>query len=74
MLLIVARDELRSFHLPDLRSGPLYRIVGENLSLAWLGGQSGEGGVLMWVANHRKHHAYSDKQGDPPDPDPVSET
>jgi fatty-acid desaturase len=36
--------------------------------LAWLGGQSGEGGVMMWVANHRKHHAYSDKHGDPHSP------
>ncbi|MCP3979853.1 MAG: hypothetical protein GY716_11140 [bacterium] len=37
MLLIVARDELRSFRLPELRSGPLFRIIGENLSVAWLG-------------------------------------
>jgi fatty-acid desaturase len=28
--------------------------------LAFLGGLSGEGSALTWVANHRKHHLYSD--------------
>jgi fatty-acid desaturase len=36
--------------------------------IAWLGGLSGEGGVIHWVANHRKHHAYSDRAGDPHSP------
>jgi len=36
--------------------------------LAFLGGLSGEGSVLTWVANHRKHHAFSDKEGDPHSP------
>jgi stearoyl-CoA desaturase (delta-9 desaturase) len=36
--------------------------------LAFLGGLSGEGSALTWVANHRKHHAYSDKEGDPHSP------
>lgn len=36
--------------------------------LAFLGGLSGEGSALMWVANHRKHHLYSDKHGDPHSP------
>jgi fatty-acid desaturase len=36
--------------------------------LACLGGLSGEGSALMWVANHRKHHKYSDKHGDPHSP------
>jgi len=40
--------------------------------LRWLiaifGAWSGEGNVLDWVANHRKHHALSDKEGDPHSP------
>jgi sn-2 palmitoyl-lipid 9-desaturase len=38
------------------------------LFFAWLGGISGEGSALMWVADHRKHHAYSDHDGDPHTP------
>jgi stearoyl-CoA desaturase (delta-9 desaturase) len=38
------------------------------LSLACLGGLSGEGSALHWVANHRKHHAHSDHIGDPHSP------
>lgn len=36
--------------------------------LALMGGLSGEGSALTWVANHRKHHKYSDKDGDPHSP------
>lgn len=36
--------------------------------LAFLGGLSGEGSALTWVANHRKHHAFSDQHGDPHSP------
>ncbi|TWT48305.1 acyl-CoA desaturase [Botrimarina hoheduenensis] len=36
--------------------------------LAFLGGLSGEGSALTWVANHRKHHKFSDKAGDPHSP------
>jgi stearoyl-CoA desaturase (delta-9 desaturase) len=35
---------------------------------AFLGGISGEGSALVWVANHRKHHAFSDQEGDPHSP------
>lgn len=38
------------------------------LFYAWLGGISGEGSALTWVANHRKHHAFSDLEGDPHTP------
>ena len=38
------------------------------LFFAWLGGLSGEGSALVWVANHRKHHAFSDQEGDPHSP------
>lgn len=43
-----------------------FRIV--RWTLALLGGLSGEGSALSWVANHRKHHVYSDKEGDPHSP------
>jgi fatty-acid desaturase len=33
-----------------------------------VGGLSGEGSALIWVANHRKHHAFSDQEGDPHSP------
>ena len=36
--------------------------------LALVGGLAGEGSAIDWVANHRKHHAYSDKPGDPHSP------
>jgi sn-2 palmitoyl-lipid 9-desaturase len=36
--------------------------------LALCGGLSGEGSAITWVANHRKHHAFSDQEGDPHSP------
>ncbi len=36
--------------------------------LALVGGLAGEGSAIDWVANHRKHHALSDKPGDPHSP------
>jgi stearoyl-CoA desaturase (delta-9 desaturase) len=36
--------------------------------LALLGGLSGEGSALDWVAVHRKHHMHSDHDGDPHSP------
>jgi len=36
--------------------------------LAFIGGLAGEGAVIDWVANHRKHHALSDQEGDPHSP------
>jgi stearoyl-CoA desaturase (Delta-9 desaturase) len=36
--------------------------------LAILGSAAIEGPVISWVADHRKHHAFSDKQGDPHSP------
>ncbi len=37
-------------------------------TIAWLGGLAGQGSALQWVANHRKHHALSDHEGDPHSP------
>jgi stearoyl-CoA desaturase (delta-9 desaturase) len=36
--------------------------------LAVLGSVAIEGPVISWVADHRKHHVYSDKEGDPHSP------
>jgi stearoyl-CoA desaturase (delta-9 desaturase) len=36
--------------------------------LAVLGSMAVEGPVISWVADHRKHHAYSDRHGDPHSP------
>jgi stearoyl-CoA desaturase (delta-9 desaturase) len=37
-------------------------------TLAILGSAAIEGPVTAWVADHRKHHAFSDKDGDPHSP------
>ena len=36
--------------------------------IAFIGGLSGQGSAITWIANHRKHHAFSDKEGDPHSP------
>jgi stearoyl-CoA desaturase (Delta-9 desaturase) len=36
--------------------------------LAIMGSMAIEGPVTAWVADHRKHHAFSDKEGDPHSP------
>ena len=36
--------------------------------LAVLGSAAIEGPVIAWVADHRKHHTYSDREGDPHSP------
>jgi len=37
-------------------------------TLAVLGSLSLQGSVMDWVADHRKHHAHTDKEGDPHSP------
>jgi stearoyl-CoA desaturase (delta-9 desaturase) len=37
-------------------------------TLAFIGQLAGEGSAIYWVAQHRKHHALSDKPGDPHSP------
>lgn len=37
-------------------------------ALATLGTMSAQGGPILWVAQHRMHHAFTDKQGDPHSP------
>ncbi|MCW2778247.1 MAG: stearoyl-CoA 9-desaturase [Frankiales bacterium] len=41
---------------------------GVRVALAVAGSMAVEGPVTRWVADHRRHHAYSDKEGDPHSP------
>jgi stearoyl-CoA desaturase (Delta-9 desaturase) len=47
----------------SFKTGPVVRAV-----LAILGSAAIEGPVVSWVADHRKHHAFADKPGDPHSP------
>jgi hypothetical protein len=38
------------------------------LALAAIGCMAIQGPVVQWVADHRRHHAYSDREGDPHSP------
>jgi stearoyl-CoA desaturase (delta-9 desaturase) len=44
------------------------------VALAVAGSMAIEGPVIRWVADHRKHHAFSDKEGDPHSPWRYGET
>ena len=39
-LLLASRDEIRTFHLPDLASGRMYRALGDNVGVARVAGSS----------------------------------
>jgi stearoyl-CoA desaturase (delta-9 desaturase) len=41
---------------------------GLRIGLAIAGSMSLQGDVITWVADHRRHHAFSDKEGDPHSP------
>ena len=47
---------------------------GTRVALAVAGSLAVEGPVTRWVADHRRHHAYSDKDGDPHSPWRYGET
>jgi stearoyl-CoA desaturase (delta-9 desaturase) len=38
------------------------------ITLATLGSMALQGPVIAWVADHRRHHAFTDKEGDPHSP------
>jgi stearoyl-CoA desaturase (delta-9 desaturase) len=48
--------------------GSFKATPGLRLLLAIAGSMAIEGPVLTWVADHRRHHKYSDKEGDPHSP------
>ncbi|WP_422769979.1 acyl-CoA desaturase [Plantactinospora sp. WMMC1484] len=41
---------------------------GTRIALALAGSMAVQGPILHWVADHRRHHAYSDREGDPHSP------
>jgi stearoyl-CoA desaturase (delta-9 desaturase) len=43
-------------------------VRGLKIAMAIAGSLAIEGEVLVWVADHRRHHKYSDKEGDPHSP------
>ncbi|MDP9187837.1 MAG: acyl-CoA desaturase, partial [Actinomycetota bacterium] len=53
----------RLFTHRSFKAGPKTRAV-----FAVLGSMAIEGPVISWVADHRKHHACSDQEGDPHSP------
>jgi stearoyl-CoA desaturase (Delta-9 desaturase) len=53
----------RLFTHRSFKTGPVVRGV-----LGVLGSAAIEGPVISWVADHRKHHAFADVQGDPHSP------
>jgi stearoyl-CoA desaturase (Delta-9 desaturase) len=53
----------RLFTHRSFKAGPRTRGV-----FAILGSMAIEGPVISWVADHRKHHAFSDRLGDPHSP------
>lgn len=53
----------RLFTHRSFKTGPVLRFL-----LAVLGSAAIEGPLIEWVANHRKHHRFSDQTGDPHSP------
>jgi stearoyl-CoA desaturase (delta-9 desaturase) len=50
------------------RTGPSRRGPRLRVALAVAGSMAIEGPVTRWVADHRRHHAFSDREGDPHSP------
>jgi stearoyl-CoA desaturase (Delta-9 desaturase) len=53
----------RLFTHRSFRAHPAVRVA-----LAVFGSMAIEGSVIAWAANHRKHHAFADREGDPHSP------
>src|ERR671930_1729823 len=53
----------RLFTHRSFKTSPTMRFI-----FAVLGSAAIEGPVISWVADHRKHHAFADKEGDPHSP------
>jgi stearoyl-CoA desaturase (delta-9 desaturase) len=67
MYYLTALGVTLGFHrLLTHRSFATYR--GVEYGLAILGSMSVQGPVMSWVADHRKHHAHTDQEGDPHSP------
>jgi stearoyl-CoA desaturase (Delta-9 desaturase) len=67
MYLLAGLGVTVGFHrLLTHRSFQTYKPV--EYALAGLGSMSVQGPVIDWVADHRKHHAHADEEGDPHSP------
>src|SRR5436305_6565385 len=53
----------RMFTHRAMESSRAFRAI-----MAVLGSMAVEGSVITWVADHRKHHAFTDQEGDPHSP------
>jgi stearoyl-CoA desaturase (delta-9 desaturase) len=53
----------RMFTHRAFESSRVFRAV-----IAIIGSMAVEGSVITWVADHRKHHAFTDREGDPHSP------
>ena len=53
----------RYFTHGAFKAGPRTRTA-----LAVIGSMAIQGSIIQWVADHRRHHAYSDRDGDPHSP------
>ena len=53
----------RMFTHRAFESSRVFRAI-----VAVLGSMAVQGSVITWVADHRKHHAYADEEGDPHSP------
>jgi stearoyl-CoA desaturase (delta-9 desaturase) len=53
----------RMFTHRAMESSRAFRAI-----IAVLGSMAVEGSVITWVADHRKHHAFTDQEGDPHSP------
>src|SRR4051794_1472137 len=53
----------RHFTHGSFKAGRPLRVV-----LAAIGGMAIQGPVVQWVADHRRHHAFADREGDPHSP------
>ncbi|HYO52105.1 acyl-CoA desaturase [Archangium sp.] len=59
----------RFFSHRSFRAGRL--VTG---ALGVFGSMAAQGPILFWAAIHRKHHAFTDKEGDPHSPVPLAST
>ncbi len=67
LLLVIGHGVTVGFHrMLTHRSFVAHRSL--KIALALLGSMSFQGSVIGWVADHRRHHRYADRPGDPHSP------
>ena len=67
MYIVTVQGVTLGFHrLLTHRSFQTYKPV--EYTIATIGSMAVQGPVMNWVADHRKHHAHTDQEGDPHSP------